>query len=195
MFFQNLVPFLYFISPPVCFQSQVVSICYKVSSTSHPVSHTIALTKFLFSDGYQKWLSVYCPIINVPYAVYTTFLYFRNSGESHRACFYTFALNLFIKNYCILIKLCKYLLFADDNTTFHVILSVVNPMLLQSDVENIQGWNAANLLSNSRKLVMFCAPYKILHRLDGFLLLFECKMSIYVGKLSLAYNKIYSCIS
>jgi hypothetical protein len=76
MIFQMLVPCLDFISPPVSSQRPVHSIYITLSSTSDPASHTVALTKLLLPDSYLNWFCIYVVIGNLPYTLYTTYLYF-----------------------------------------------------------------------------------------------------------------------
>jgi hypothetical protein len=54
--------------------------------------------------------------------------------------------NLFTNDLCIVLKYCKYLLFADDIKIFHVVHSTDDGTLLQSDIELIQGWCMAHFM-------------------------------------------------
>ena len=81
---------------------------------------------------------------------------FFTFGDLTGTCFSTF-FNLFINDLYNVIKRCKYMLFADDLTTFHAILAVDNCILLQSDTENIPYLCTANRMKLNSSRTRFTA--------------------------------------
>jgi hypothetical protein len=74
--------------------------------------------------------------------------------------------NIFINDLFDVIKRSKCLLFADDVKSFRAINSVDDCILLQSDIEHIQGWCTANLMKlniSKTRVIAFTRKTNILY--------------------------------
>jgi hypothetical protein len=147
----NLVTYLDFIFPLVSSQRQVDSIYFDLSSAFDLVSHPILLNKLCacgLSGGYVNWFCRCLTHRRSSVRILDTFsLPFEvlagvPQGSSVGPLFFY----AFINNLCKVIEYSNFLLFSDDVKIFRAINSIDDCILLQSDINRIQGWCSANYM-------------------------------------------------
>jgi hypothetical protein len=172
----NLVSYLDFITPLVGSQRQVDAIYFDLTSAFDLVPHTLLLHKLSalgFSGGYVNFIRSY--LINRQSQVRiggTTSLPFEVlSGVPQGSVLGPLLFNVYINDLCDSIKHSRYLLFADDIKIYRAISSPEDCNLLQSDIDSIRDWCAANfmklnidktkVITFSRKTNNFIYRYKL----------------------------------
>jgi hypothetical protein len=146
----NLMTYLDFISPFV-FSEQVDSVYFDFSSAFDLVPHSVLLHKlcaYSLSDSYVNWFRSYLTdryssvrisgALSSPIAV--------SSGVSQGSVLGPLLFNIFVNDICNVIKYSRHLLFANDIKIFRAVISANDCTLLQSDIEHIQAWCAANYM-------------------------------------------------
>ncbi|PNF43033.1 hypothetical protein B7P43_G08782 [Cryptotermes secundus] len=174
----NLVTYLDFITPLVGSQRQVDAIYFDLTSAFGLVPHSLLLHKlsaFGFSGGYVNWIRGYLTnrqsrvrigeTISSPFEVL--------SGVPQGSVLGPLLLNVYINGLCDSIKHSRYLLSADDIRIYRAISCPEDCNLLQSDVDCIRSWCAANcmklnadktkVITFSRKINYLIYEYKLLH--------------------------------
>jgi hypothetical protein len=135
--------------PVVRSQRQADAVYFDLSNAFDIVPHNLLfhkLSSFGFSDGYVSWFRSYLTdrqsrvhisgTLSQPFKV--------TSGVPQGSVLGPFLFNVFIKDLYNIINHCKYLIIADDLKFFRVINSPHDCFLLQSDVNSVSDWCAAN---------------------------------------------------
>jgi hypothetical protein len=174
----NLVSYLDYITPLVGSQRQVDAIYFDLTSAFDLVPHTLLLHKLSalgFSGGYVNWIRSYLTnrqsrvriggTISLPFEVL--------SGVPQGSVLGPLFFNVFVNDLCDSIKHSRYLLFADDIKIYRAISSPEDCNLLQSDIDAIRDWCAANsmklnidktnVITFSRKTNILIYEYKLFH--------------------------------
>jgi hypothetical protein len=159
----NLVTYLDFIVPLVSSQRQVDSIYFDLSSAFDLVSHPILLYKLCAYGLLNGYVNRFCNHLTNRQSSVRILDTFSLPSEVLSGVPQGFVLgpllfNIFNKDLCKVIEYSNFFLFADDDKTFRAINSVDDCILLQSDINPIQGWCSANCMklntSNTRVIAV-----------------------------------------